>query len=71
MLVYGFLSQGHLQLLSFMKHTQLQECPLKPQATSILFQGAPCQEGPGCVDWEVTDPVCPGQSRFIPVVLVP
>lgn len=70
-LVYGFLSGGHLQLLSSMEHKQLQEYPLKPQTTSILLSGEPCWECPGCVGWEVPDLSCQGQSQFIPVVLVP
>lgn len=68
-LVYRFLSQGHLQLLSFMQHTQLQECPLQPRAASIFFRSAPCRLSPLYVDWEMTDPVCQGQFQFIPEVL--
>ena len=68
-LVYRFLSQGHLQLLSFMEHTQLQECPLQPRATSVFFRSALCRLSPLCVDWEMTDPVCQGQFQFIPEVL--
>lgn len=70
--VYGFLLQGHPQLLSFMEHMQLPECPsnLKPH---LFYLEVGLAGSTGCVAWET----CHEQGNdllqcawFIPMAVV-